>query len=247
MIDIYELTWTDGYSDYAVCPECDGRMELMVDDDGRQEWHCDACWYAFSETGRRLHRIHKGGMGELTCPVCGDFRVDHDLDNGGYYCRNCKAVFRKPKTEAFRDKDGWPSGRLIDLGPIEYPEPCPICGDPLRAEFYELLGLEKGRWAFYCRQCDVVYPRNPNGTLRPNRECPKCFAPALCTANEFHTDYSVRPPKLVTEKIRECQICGTKFDLDCQYLDPADAPTEGNRPIPKFSIGTVTAPKIGGE
>ena len=189
MINIHELTWTDEYGEYAVCPECDGRMYLMTeDDDGRQEWCCDECWHASDENGRYLRRVHKAGMGELKCPVCGDFRVDHDMYGGGYYCRRCKSAFHKVETEACRDKNGWPSGRIVDFGPVERPETCPNCGDPLRAQFFETL---KGDfWAYPCRQCQIVYRSDDKERLVVPPECPKCGGYALSTISDVYTDRS---------------------------------------------------------
>ena len=217
---------------FATCPGCGSpEMILMIDDrrKGREEWHCDRCWYAYDGHGKRIGKVYFGGGIETKCPECGDHRIARD-NTGSYYCKGCRTAFPKAVIEPIR-RDGEIVGcRLTDFGDPRYPKPCPNCAEPLRRQTIE--GLNGDYDAYICRECDIAYLTDDRGGLRPWPECPRCGRYSLISNG----------------KTRKCHFCGVRTDLDNEYLDPADKPQHGNRQSPGYDIGTIPdGPNLGGQ
>lgn len=240
-MDIYDLTWTDEYNiTYAVCPDCHGTLVLDLGykiTDDKQEWACEECWHYYDETGRNLGKIDRTGWGPLKCPECGDFRIAHD-DDGCCYCHNCKTAYRKYAIETwYDDENNMTMGRLVDFGPPEHPKTCPNCGDPLRRKIIETIG--GNYWAYPCKVCGVQYRCDGTALVLP-KLCPKCKKFGVGHSKKIHVDRTVKPAVTVDTWYQSCRFCKTEFDMDGNYLNPADVPTHGNRQIPKSVIGFVS-------
>lgn len=216
---------------FGVCPVCHGDMILMGEDEkGCEEWHCEKCWYAFDEKGKKGRKVYFGGGVQTRCPECGDHRVMRDPVTYIYYCKGCRTAFPNAVIEATRDRDGEiVRCKITDFGDPLYPQLCPNCGEPLRRQVIE--GLNGDFEAYICRECDLAYLTGDKGELIPWPECPKCGQYSLISNG----------------KTRKCHFCRTEFDLEGEYLNPGDKPKHGNRKTPNYNIGAIPAsgPNLG--
>ena len=197
---------------FAVCPVCHRDMILVSETkDGKEEWHCEGCWYAFNEAGERGRKVYFGHPA-TKCPECGDHRIMRDPISYTYFCRGCKTEFPDAVIEPIRNRDGEINGcKLTDFGDPRWPKPCPNCGDLLRLQTFYGSGPYPDYEAFVCGTCDLAYMKDEDtGYPRPWPECPRCGHYSLMWKGD----------------IRQCHFCKVETTLDGDYLHDADRPAK---------------------